>query len=44
MVVALGEKFLNNKVQYRSVVSQNEISQVFKILDIFMTPTSQEYK
>ena len=36
MVMALGETFIN-KVGYRSVVSQNEITWVFKILDIFRT-------
>ena len=34
---ALGETFLNNKVGYRSVISQNEITWFFKILDIFRT-------
>ena len=35
--MALGKSFLNNKVVYRSVVSQNEIPLVFKILDILRT-------
>ena len=33
MAMARGETFLNNKVGYSSVVSQNEV--VFKILDIY---------
>ena len=38
--MALSETFLNEttgRVRYRSVVSQNEITWVFKILDIFRT-------
>ena len=45
MVMELGEAFLNNKVGYCSVVSQNEITWIFNILDIFRTasPFSKEY-
>ena len=38
--MALFKTFLNNKEGYYSVVSQNEITWVFKILDIFQTASS----
>ena len=37
VVMALGEWFLHNKVEYHSGVSQNEIIQDLKILDIIRT-------
>ena len=37
MVIALDETFVNKKWVYGSVVSQNEITYVLKILDIFRT-------
>ena len=45
MVMALNEAFLNNKVGNRSVVSQNEITWVFKIPYIVRTasPFSSTY-
>ena len=37
MAMALSDFFFNSKAGYLSVVSQNEIRKVLKILDIFRT-------
>ena len=38
--MALGEKFWNKKEGYPSVVSQNEITGIFKIIDILLKYSS----